>query len=97
MGAAVFIAACGVALSQVMLPDAPHVSPPTVPMVPVQSSAIKAVGYDPQTHHLFIDFGLGENIYSYCNVPVDLYDGMMAAKSTSGYFHQWLWNGKYGC
>jgi len=65
--------------------------------VPVQSTAIKAVGYDPLTQQLFIDFVGGKHPYTYCHVPVDVYDGLMAAKSKGGYFHQWLWNGKYGC
>ncbi len=97
MGALVFLVACGVAVSQVLLPDKPNFSAPSVPMVPVQSSAIKAVGYDPQTHHLFIDFVASKHTYTYCNVPMDLYEGMMAAKSKGGYYHQWLFNGKYGC
>lgn len=97
MGALMLAVVCSVAVAQALLPDAPHFATPTVPMVPVQSSAIKAIGYDAQTHHLFIDFVQGKHTYTYCNVPVDLYDGLLAAKSKGGYFHQWFWGGRYGC
>jgi hypothetical protein len=41
-------------------------------LVPVNSSSIHHVGYDPATHRLFLDYK-GRRLYEYFDVPNDVY------------------------
>ncbi len=52
---------------------------------PVTSSNLKAVGYDPATSTLEIEFQHGD-IYQYFNVPKARYAGLMDASSKGEYF-----------
>jgi len=54
--------------------------------IPVRSSNLVAVGYDPNTSTLEIEFHNG--LYEYYNVPQSIYNGLMAAASHGSYFHQ---------
>jgi len=96
MGALVLAVVCSVAVSQVLLPDAPHFAPPTVPMVPVQSTAIKAVGYDPATQQLYITFTSSAHPYTFCAVPPAVHSALMAAPSKGGFYNAHI-RGRYGC
>ncbi len=53
-------------------------------MLPVSSSNIESVGYENGT--LYIRFHSG-GLYSYQNVPVAVYQGLMSASSKGRYFH----------
>ncbi|MEW6211581.1 MAG: KTSC domain-containing protein [Acidobacteriota bacterium] len=53
--------------------------------IPVSSSNLASVGYDPQTNTLEIEFHSG-SIYQYFNVPQSIYDGLMGAGSHGRYF-----------
>ena len=55
--------------------------------IPVSSSSICSVGYDPKTHTLEIEFHTG-TIYQYYNVPENIYQGLMNVGSHGQYFHQ---------
>ncbi|EPE1183623.1 KTSC domain-containing protein [Providencia stuartii] len=46
--------------------------------VPVSSSNLQSVGYDPATHVLEIAFHSG-GIYQYLNVPAHIHTGLMSA------------------
>lgn len=65
----------------------PHV--PTVPLQPVTSGLIHAIGHDPETNLLYVQFkakaGPG-SIYSYPNVPAEKHAAMMAAESIGKHF-----------
>ena len=50
-------------------------------MIPVRSSAIDAVGYDQDTMQLFIKFKKNQRVYTFRNVPVGIYLGLMQATS----------------
>lgn len=54
-------------------------------MVPVDSSNIEAVGYDPDSATLTIQFIKGGSVYEYYDVPQYEYDGLMAADSKGSY------------
>ena len=55
---------------------------PLLPKVPVHSTNLEAVGYDPQTAHLQVTFQSGPT-YDYFGVPPQAYQGLLAAKSKS--------------
>ena len=54
---------------------------------PVNSSYLYAVGYDPATKILEIEFK-DNTVVDYSNVPQSTYDGMMQAQSVGKYFHR---------
>lgn len=53
-------------------------------LTPVDSSMIQAVGYDPETHTLEVLFNSGRT-YGYEDVPLDVYEALMAADSKGGF------------
>lgn len=54
-------------------------------LVPVESSNVDAVGYDPEIRVLRVRFKGGHS-YDYADVPADAYHNVMAAPSKGGYF-----------
>ena len=52
---------------------------------PVQSSVIDAVGHDPATNVLEIEFGSGET-YRYFAVPASVYQEFLHAESLGAFF-----------
>lgn len=54
-------------------------------MEPVESGAIKAVGYDPATQTLTVQFKNG-GVYEYGGVPVHKYWALMASDSKGQHF-----------
>jgi len=59
--------------------------------MPVQSSNLASVGYDPSTQILEIEFLQG-GIYQYYGVPNWIYSGLMSAPSKGSYFAQHIRN-----
>ncbi len=57
----------------------------------VISSNIVGIGYDPETMRLAIRFRSGE-VYTYMNVPHEVYDGIMSATSKGTYHAQYIKN-----
>jgi hypothetical protein len=68
-------------------------------LIPVTSSQIAAVGYDPIAHQLVVRFhGSGSRpaaIYSYIGVPAQIAAGLVAAASPGAYFHRHIRQGGY--
>ena len=58
-------------------------------MIPVSSSNLASVGYENGT--LYIAFNSG-GLDSYSNVPISVYNGLLAASSHGKYFHQFIKN-----
>jgi KTSC domain len=54
---------------------------------PVSSSNLRAVGYDPATRVLEVEF-LDGGAYQYSGVPASVYAGLMSASSHGSYFDQ---------
>jgi hypothetical protein len=52
----------------------------------VSSSNISAIGYDPDTQILEVEF-LNGSVYEYSGVPSSEYDGLMNADSKGKYFN----------
>lgn len=52
--------------------------------VPVRSSALRSVGYDPRTFTLEVEFDSGE-VYHYLDVPPEIVDGFIDARSKGAY------------
>jgi hypothetical protein len=52
--------------------------------MPVSSSAVASVGYDPRTRTLEVEFVSGD-VYRYLGVPRRRYDELLAAESTGRY------------
>lgn len=59
--------------------------------VPVNSSNIKAIGYDRDSLMLEIEFRTGRT-YRYSNVPPHVYSGLMHAQSHGKYFQDYINN-----
>jgi KTSC domain len=55
--------------------------------IPVSSSNLASVGYDPNTQTLEIEF-LHGGIYQYSGVPSSVHSGLMAASSHGSYLDQ---------
>lgn len=62
---------------------------------PVESSNICAVGYDPESGILELEFGIGvdmgyptNRLYHYFDVPSDIYRGLMNAPSHGEYLYE---------
>ena len=56
-------------------------------MIPVSSSNLAAIGYDPNSAVLCIEFKDG-SAYEYFDVPQHEYDGLMSADSHGKYANQ---------
>jgi hypothetical protein len=54
--------------------------------VPVDSQALRSVGYDPTRQVLQAEFTSG-NVYEYDDVPLEVYQDLMAAESHGRYFN----------
>jgi hypothetical protein len=71
----------------------------TAALIPVASSQIAAVGYDPTARRLVVRFrGYGrrpEAVYSYDGVPAEAAAGLIAAESPGAYFHRHIRQGGY--
>ena len=61
-------------------------------MIPVSSSNISSIGYEGSTLHIRFHSG---GLYSYYNVPLSVYNGLMSAGSKGRYFHANI-KGRYG-
>jgi KTSC domain len=64
-------------------------------MIPVRSSAIRAVGYDPTNLRMRIIFAEGHG-YDFCRVPSYIFEGLLRASSKGGYYNQYI-KDRYQC
>ena len=64
-------------------------------MIPVRSSAIGAVGYDPHVMRMQIRFVQGHT-YTFCGVPQSIFDGLLSASSKGKYYERYI-RDKYHC
>jgi len=53
-------------------------------MIPVESSNLEAIGHDPDSNTLHVQFRNG-SLYAYHGVPVDVFEDMMIADSKGGF------------
>lgn len=59
--------------------------------IPVPSSNLAAIGYDPDTEILEVEF-LNGSVYEYKNVPQVVYDELMSSSSHGTYFNSQIRN-----
>lgn len=64
-------------------------------MIRVSSSAISAVGYDPDTRRMKITFVQGHT-YDFYRVPQYVFDGLLRAGSKGGYYNDHI-KDRYQC
>lgn len=64
-------------------------------MIPVSSSAISAIGYDPATGMMNVRFTSGKT-YTFCGVPKSVADAFLSAASHGEYYSAHI-RGKYQC
>ena len=62
--------------------------------IPVSSSNITSVGYDPATQLLEVEF-LHDGIHRYLGVPSSIYDVLMAADFHGDYFDRYVKKADY--
>jgi hypothetical protein len=55
-------------------------------MIPVDSSLIKAIGYDKEKGELIVQFKKGGEKYRYQDVPENVWEQFKAAESTGKFF-----------
>ncbi len=61
-------------------------------LIPVSSSAIRAVGFDGNT--LAVQFHTSDTVYDHPNVPYHVYLGLMSADSMGAYYNRHI-RGRY--
>lgn len=64
-------------------------------MIPVRSSAIRAVGYDAASMRMRILFQQGHT-YDFCRVPENVYQALMNAYSKGSYYNDHI-KDRYHC
>ncbi len=64
--------------------------------MPVSSSNISSIGYDPDLMVLEIEFHRGR-VYQYQGVPIELYESLMQAPSHGRFFSAYIRNSGYPC
>lgn len=64
-------------------------------MIPVNSTAMRAVGYDPNSRRMKITFQQGDT-YDFCNVPQHVFDGLLSATSKGSYYNRYI-RDRYEC
>lgn len=60
----------------------------TIPMQPVASSNISAVGHDPDTNTMAVEFKSG-GVYHYPNTTADEVAALQSAESVGAHFHRY--------
>ena len=61
-------------------------------MIPLNSSAIAAAGYDGST--MLIQFTTGSTRYSFYHVPASIFEGLLSASSAGTYYNTYI-RGRY--
>jgi hypothetical protein len=61
----------------------------SIPLTPVKSSQIAAIGHDPSSNTLAIQFKSGKApVYHYANVGADLFEKFRSAESVGSFFYK---------
>ncbi|WP_456830988.1 KTSC domain-containing protein [Deinococcus sp. UYEF24] len=63
--------------------------------IPIQSSNLRSIGYDPRTYTLEVEF-LNGGLYQYSGVPPHIHAALMSARSHGSYFSHVIKTG-YPC
>lgn len=58
-----------------------------ITLIPVESSMLASIGYDPETGVMLVLFNNGK-AYEYHSVPPEEYEGLLAAESKGSYMRE---------
>lgn len=64
-------------------------------MIRVSSSAITAIGYDPISMRMKIQFVQGDT-YDFCRVPAHVFESLLNARSKGGFYNDHI-RDRYQC
>lgn len=68
----------------------------TPEMIPVESSNLESVGYDDESQMMYVHFlakrTWPRTLYVYFDVPLEVYEGLLAADSHGQYFNAYVRN-----
>jgi hypothetical protein len=64
-------------------------------MIPIRSTAIRAVGYEPTTQRMKIAFVEGHT-YDFCRVPEHIFIGLLRSGSKGRYYNDHI-KDRYNC
>lgn len=64
-------------------------------MIPVNSSAISSIGYDPISKGMKVMFKQGKT-YDFCNVPQHIFDSFISSTSKGIYYNSYI-RDRYQC
>lgn len=64
-------------------------------MIPVDSSAISAIGYDPGTKRMKVRFKQGK-VYDFCGVPESRFNSFLNSASKGSYYRDYI-KDNYNC
>jgi len=64
--------------------------------VNVHSTAIRKIGYESSTNHMYIDFEDSDPFYTFCDVPKSVFKEFVSASSVGRYYHRYI-KDKYDC
>jgi hypothetical protein len=67
-----------------------------IEMYEVDSSCFSEIGYDPDEELLLVRFKDSGSLYSYSDVPEDVYDEFESSDSLGGYYNDYI-KGQYDC
>ena len=56
----------------------------------VRSSAVEAIGYDPERRWLEVQWVGQTQVYRYYGVPVEVYEQLCTAESIGAYVNEWV-------
>lgn len=59
-----------------------------VEMVPVRSSTLESIGYDPETRELHVRFARAAVTYVYLDVERSVFQSFLGAESKGQFFHE---------
>ena len=62
-------------------------------MTTVKGRIVKAVGFDDDSHKLYVKLNTG-SVYVYEPVPATIYDDIISTSSPDTYYNKWI-NGQY--
>lgn len=72
-----------------IIPQAPsNRERPPIPLTPVKSSQVAAIGYDPASKTLAVTFTRGSHVYHYPEVSPETHLAFVGAKSIGSFFGQ---------
>jgi hypothetical protein len=68
--------------------DEPRLERATAEIMPIDSTFLSAVGYNPETRILYLRFTSHSTLYAFYEVGKDVYDALLGSDSKGTFFNQ---------